>query len=99
MYLSTKWITGVGSKRKGNVGKESSRIGNQHEQFVQVEKSGQVECHWRFWRAFEALKNHIEKSPLQQKSILIKGSRGMQLERLLEFIYWCCFCDILADYQ
>ena len=35
---------------------------------------------------FEALKAYITANPLTQKSILIKGSRGMQLERVLEFI-------------
>jgi UDP-N-acetylmuramoyl-tripeptide--D-alanyl-D-alanine ligase len=38
------------------------------------------------FRNFEALKAYITANPLTQKSILIKGSRGMQLERLLEFI-------------
>ena len=38
------------------------------------------------FRNFEALKAYITNNPLIQESILIKGSRGMQLERLLEFI-------------
>ena len=38
------------------------------------------------FKNFEALKAYITNNPLIQESILIKGSRGMQLERLLEFI-------------
>lgn len=38
------------------------------------------------FRNFEALKAYITANPLKQESILIKGSRGMQLERVLEFI-------------
>ncbi|WP_298766030.1 UDP-N-acetylmuramoyl-tripeptide--D-alanyl-D-alanine ligase [uncultured Polaribacter sp.] len=35
---------------------------------------------------FEALKVYLTKAPLNNQSILIKGSRGMQLERVLELI-------------
>ncbi len=35
---------------------------------------------------FEKLKNEITKSPLKNSCVLIKGSRGMSLERLLEII-------------
>ena len=35
---------------------------------------------------FEKLKTEITKSPLKKSHILIKGSRGMSLERLLEII-------------
>ena len=35
---------------------------------------------------FEKLKNEITKSPLKNSYVLIKGSRGMSLERLLEVI-------------
>ena len=35
---------------------------------------------------FEKLKTEIKKSPLKNSYILIKGSRGMSLERLLEII-------------
>ena len=38
------------------------------------------------FRNFEDLKAYITANPLKQESILIKGSRGMQLERVLEFI-------------
>ena len=37
-------------------------------------------------RNFEALKAYIIANPLAQQSILIKGSRGMQLERILAII-------------
>ncbi|WP_445757627.1 UDP-N-acetylmuramoyl-tripeptide--D-alanyl-D-alanine ligase [Polaribacter sp.] len=35
---------------------------------------------------FESLQAQLTKQPLHQKTILIKGSRGMKLERLLEFL-------------
>lgn len=35
---------------------------------------------------FEELKKFIHKKPLENQSILIKGSRGMKLERILELI-------------
>ena len=35
---------------------------------------------------FEKLKTEITKSPLKNSCVLIKGSRGMFLERLLEII-------------
>ena len=38
------------------------------------------------FKNFEELKNYVIKIPLKNQSILIKGSRGMQLERVLEFI-------------
>ncbi|MCI2227560.1 UDP-N-acetylmuramoyl-tripeptide--D-alanyl-D-alanine ligase [Polaribacter sp. MSW13] len=38
------------------------------------------------FKTFEDFKNYIKKHPLKNASILIKGSRGMQLERLLDFI-------------
>jgi UDP-N-acetylmuramoyl-tripeptide--D-alanyl-D-alanine ligase len=38
------------------------------------------------FRNFEDLKAYITANPLKQKSILIKGSRGMQLERILAII-------------
>ncbi|TMM29135.1 UDP-N-acetylmuramoyl-tripeptide--D-alanyl-D-alanine ligase [Polaribacter aestuariivivens] len=38
------------------------------------------------FKNFEELKNYVIKNPLKNQSILIKGSRGMQLERVLEFI-------------
>lgn len=41
--------------------------------------------HYQF-KNFEDLKIFINKKPLENQSILIKGSRGMKLERLLDFI-------------
>ena len=38
------------------------------------------------FRNFEALKAYITANPLENKSVLIKGSRGMQLERILAII-------------
>lgn len=39
-----------------------------------------------FFETFEELKDHLIKNPIQNAFILIKGSRGMALERVLEFI-------------
>lgn len=39
-----------------------------------------------FFADFDALSEHISQHPPQDSLILIKGSRGMALERLLEFI-------------
>lgn len=44
-----------------------------------------VTTHLKF-KDFVSLKNHINKKPLENQSVLIKGSRGMQLERILDFI-------------
>jgi UDP-N-acetylmuramoyl-tripeptide--D-alanyl-D-alanine ligase len=38
------------------------------------------------FKSFEALKIYITKKPLKNQSILIKGSRGMQLERILDLL-------------
>lgn len=38
------------------------------------------------FRSFEELKKHVQEFPLKNAFILIKGSRGMALERLVEFI-------------
>lgn len=35
---------------------------------------------------FEDLKNHLEQHPVKNKTLLIKGSRGMALERVLQLI-------------
>jgi UDP-N-acetylmuramoyl-tripeptide--D-alanyl-D-alanine ligase len=35
---------------------------------------------------FESLKTYLSEQTLQQKKILIKGSRGMKLERLAELL-------------
>ncbi|WP_299666381.1 UDP-N-acetylmuramoyl-tripeptide--D-alanyl-D-alanine ligase [uncultured Polaribacter sp.] len=38
------------------------------------------------FKNLDELKNFINKNPLEDQSILIKGSRGMKLERILDFI-------------
>jgi UDP-N-acetylmuramoyl-tripeptide--D-alanyl-D-alanine ligase len=38
------------------------------------------------FKTFEEMKNYLVKQPLKSSFILIKGSRGMQLERILEVI-------------
>ena len=38
------------------------------------------------FKTFEELKEHLKNNPLNLQSILIKGSRGMRLERLLDII-------------
>lgn len=38
------------------------------------------------FKNFEEFKNYLNKKPLENQSILIKGSRGMRLERILELI-------------
>ena len=39
-----------------------------------------------FFETFEQLKAHLESSPVKADKILIKGSRGMALERVMELI-------------
>ena len=38
------------------------------------------------FETFDALKAHLEEHPLKKGSLLIKGSRGMALERVLDLI-------------
>jgi UDP-N-acetylmuramoyl-tripeptide--D-alanyl-D-alanine ligase len=38
------------------------------------------------FRNFDALAAHLGKYPLEKGTVLIKGSRGMALERVLEFL-------------
>ncbi|MEX6626269.1 UDP-N-acetylmuramoyl-tripeptide--D-alanyl-D-alanine ligase [Tenacibaculum salmonis] len=40
--------------------------------------------HFTF-KTFDDLKNYLQENPLNKKSILIKGSRGMALERVVKF--------------
>lgn len=39
-----------------------------------------------FFESFEALENHLKNNSITNKTILIKGSRGMALERILNLI-------------
>ncbi len=39
------------------------------------------------YKTFEEFYAYLKNNPLKNQSILIKGSRGMGLERLLEIIY------------
>lgn len=41
---------------------------------------------WFFYKTFEELATHLTKSHFQNSSILIKGSRGMALERILDYL-------------
>ena len=38
------------------------------------------------FRSFDDLKEHLIKKPLKKSSLLVKGSRGMALERLLDYL-------------
>jgi UDP-N-acetylmuramoyl-tripeptide--D-alanyl-D-alanine ligase len=38
------------------------------------------------YRSFDDLKQHLAKTPLPKGTLLIKGSRGMALERVLELL-------------
>ena len=38
------------------------------------------------FKTYQAFEDFLKKNPLKNRSILIKGSRGMRLERILEFI-------------
>ena len=42
--------------------------------------------HFHFFETFDSLANEIRKNPFSCKTILIKGSRGMALERTLELM-------------
>lgn len=39
-----------------------------------------------FYETFEAFSNHLQKTKIENSSVLIKGSRGMALERTLDFL-------------
>jgi len=41
---------------------------------------------FHFYETFETFKNHLQTIKIENSSILIKGSRGMALERTLDFI-------------
>jgi len=39
-----------------------------------------------FFESYEALEKYLQENPIQQQTLLIKGSRGMSLERLLPIL-------------
>ncbi len=41
---------------------------------------------FKFYQTFDDLSSHLQKTIFKNKMILIKGSRGMALERILEFL-------------
>jgi UDP-N-acetylmuramoyl-tripeptide--D-alanyl-D-alanine ligase len=42
--------------------------------------------HFYFYETFEALASHLKETKIENSTILIKGSRGMALERTLDFL-------------
>ncbi|MFK8058550.1 MAG: UDP-N-acetylmuramoyl-tripeptide--D-alanyl-D-alanine ligase [Polaribacter sp.] len=46
----------------------------------------QTETSYKKFKSYIDLENHIKRTPLKHQFILIKGSRGMKLERILSFI-------------
>ena len=46
----------------------------------------QTTTEFKKFQSFELLKNYLEHSPFKNQHLLIKGSRGMALERILDFI-------------
>ncbi len=49
-------------------------------------KTNTDDSHIHKFERFEDLKNHLQKHPLTNKFMLVKGSRGMALERVLELL-------------
>jgi len=50
------------------------------EHFYQTKSEGKQ------FKTYQEFEDYLKKNPLENQSILIKGSRGMRLERILEFI-------------
>ena len=42
--------------------------------------------HFHFFDNYDELKKHLEDHPLKDQLILIKGSRGIALERSLDYL-------------
>lgn len=75
---------------------------SEHKAIVnQLQNSTQIDCHFvgkdffanqvekrnfHFYESFESFSNHLKQTSVSNQMILIKGSRGMALERTLEFI-------------
>ena len=43
-------------------------------------------CNIKKFEGFDDLKDELQKHPIENKFMLIKGSRGMALERILEIL-------------
>ena len=54
--------------------------------FFVGENFNQIKTDAHQFKTYELLEDYIKKNPLENQSILIKGSRGMRLERVLEII-------------
>jgi len=54
--------------------------------FLIGENFNRTSTHFQKFASFEGLKEHLLLSPLKPSKILIKGSRGMALERVLELL-------------
>lgn len=54
--------------------------------FFVGENFHQTTSNTKLYKTFEDLLEHLKNNPLKHQSILIKGSRGMRLERLLDII-------------
>lgn len=81
------------------LGKESLQ---EHRSIVKMlEKESEIKCvfigndfyankedrlHFQFYKSFDDFAVFLKENPLKDNSILIKGSRGMALERTLEFL-------------
>lgn len=81
------------------LGKESLQ---EHRSIVKMlEKESEIKCvfigndfyankedrlHFQFYKSFDDFAVFLKENPLKNNSILIKGSRGMALERTLEFL-------------
>ena len=53
--------------------------------FVGINFSGVQTDHWQF-ETFEDFAEHLDRDPIKAGTLLIKGSRGMALERVLELL-------------
>ena len=54
--------------------------------FFVGENFNQIKTDAHQFKTYELLEDYIKKNPLENQSILIKGSRGMRLERVLDII-------------
>ena len=73
------------SKEHQAIADLAQELGFENQYFV-GEHFYQIATKGTKFRNFEALQQHLEKHPINATKILIKGSRGMQLERVLDFL-------------